>query len=165
MYLLDTPIVLELRGAKTSGADAKLSAWAGGVPRQSLFLSALSLLELETGATRLAAGRDKAGAAALRDWIEGPVARAFEGRVLALDAAVMRRAARLGYADMRDALLAATALEQGLTLVTRKAAAFKTGKVKLFNPSGYTPEPDSLDDWRQATKGPSPWLRGLFNRS
>jgi len=53
MYLLDSQVVLELRKAKAGRTDAGLATWATGVSRQNLFLSALSLLELENGAARV----------------------------------------------------------------------------------------------------------------
>ncbi|WP_116092120.1 PIN domain-containing protein [Sphingomonas crusticola] len=164
MYLLDTPVVLELRKAKAGRTDAGLATWAAGVSRQNLFLSALSLLELESGALQVER-QDKAAGAALHEWIDGPVMAAFDGRILAVDAAVVRRRARLPYADARDALLAATAIEHGLTLVTRRTAAFKAGRVKLFNPWGYTPEDADDADWRQAARSGPVWLKNLFVRA
>lgn len=164
MYLLDTELVLELRNARAGRTDAGFAAWASGVPRQDLFLSALSLLELETGAQQVEQ-RDKPGGEALRRWIDEQVMVAFDGRILPVDAAVVRRRARLPYADARDGLIAATALEHGLTLVTRHAAAFKAGRIKLFNPWGYTPDDEDGGDWRQAARTGSLWLRNLFVRS
>jgi predicted nucleic acid-binding protein len=164
MYLLDTPVVLELRKAKAGRTDAGLATWATGVARQNLFLSALSLLELENGAAR-AERQDKAGGAALRGWIADQVMPAFEGRILPVDAAVVRRRAQLTIADTRDALLAATAIEHGMTLVTRQTAAFKSGRVKLFNPWGYTPEDEDDVDWRQAARTGPVWLKNLFVRA
>ena len=165
MYLLDTPVVAELRKAKAGRTDAGLTAWAGGVSRQNLFLSALSLLELEQGASRLER-QDKAAGAAVRGWIDKQLMAAFEGRILGVDAAVVRRRAVLPIADTRDALLAATAAEHGLTLVTRNAAAFKGARVKLFNPWGYSPEAVEEDeDWRQAGRSGPLWLKNLFVRT
>lgn len=164
MYLLDTPVVLELRKAKAGRTDAGLATWAGGVSRQNLFLCALTLLELENGAARIAK-QDKAGAAAQRAWIADQVVPAFEGRILAIDAPVVRRRAQLTLTDTRDALLAATAIEHGLTLVTRQTAAFKGTRVKLFNPWGYTPEDEDDADWRQAARTGPVWLKNLFVRA
>ena len=164
MYLLDTPVVLELRKAKAGRTDAGLATWAAGVSRQNLFLSALSLLELENGARRTEK-QDKSGAAALRGWIADQVMPAFEGRILAVDAPVVRRRAQLALPDTRDALLAATAIEHGLTLVTRQTAAFKGTRVKLFNPWGYQPEDEEDTDWRQAARTGPVWLKNLFVRA
>lgn len=163
MYLLDTGVVLELRKARAGRTDAGLSGWAAGVPRQSQFLSALSLLELQTSAQRLAA-RDKAGGVALQAWVANQVMRAFDGRILPVDAAVVRRRATLPYADTRDGLLAATALEHSLTLVTRDTTAFKGGRVKTFNPWGYAPAAEDMD-WGQASRTGPLWLKNLFIRS
>lgn len=165
MYLLDTPVVLELRKARRGDADAGLIAWAAGVDRQSLFLSALTLVELDNVASRRTR-KDKNGGRALRRWIDEQVTRAFDGRILAIDAAVARRRVELGYADPRDGLLAATAVEHRLTLVTGDAAAFKTGRIKLFNPWAYDPDMDDEEaDWRQAAKTGPLWLKNLFIRT
>jgi len=164
MYLLDTDIVFELRKAKTGGTDEGLARWAAGVARSSLFISAITLLELEAGAARVER-KDKAAGLALRSWLNDQVSVAFEGRVLPVDAAVVRGRGRLPLADARDALLAATALEHGLTLVTRDVAAFKVNRLKLFNPWGYKPEAlDDSEDWGQAAKASSQWLRNIFVR-
>lgn len=165
MYLLDTQIVLELRRAKAGRTDAGLTSWAAGVTPQSLFISALTLLELEATIERLER-KDKTAGAALRTWLGQRVMTAFEGRILPIDAAVASRRARLPYADPRNALLAATAVEHGLTLVTRDAAAFRAGRVKTFNPWGYAPAPAEEDaDWRQVARTGPLWLKNLFIRS
>lgn len=164
MHLLDTDVVWELRGAKAGRADAGLTNWIAGQAHNSLFVSALALAELAAGALQVER-TDKAAAAAIRHWIEGPVTKAFDGRVVLVDAAVARRAMALGYADLRDGLVAATALEHGLTIATRHPAAFRTGKVKTFNPWGYAPEPILDDaDWRQASRSGPLWLKSLFVR-
>ncbi len=164
MYLLDTDIVFELRNAKAGGTDAGLAAWAAGAPKASLFISAVTLLELETAVSQ-AERRDKAAGAVLRAWLDGPVAQAFEGRILPVDAAVARGRGRVALTDSRDALLAATALEHGLTLVTRHVAAFKVNRLKVFNPWGYKPDaPDDGEDWGVAAKAGSQWLRNIFVR-
>jgi toxin FitB len=90
MYLLDTPVVFELRKARAGDADPGLAAWAASVARERLFLSAISLVELEAIVERTAR-LDKAGGAALRGWIDNQLVPAFEGHILALDAAVARR--------------------------------------------------------------------------
>ncbi|WP_454715373.1 PIN domain-containing protein [Caulobacter segnis] len=165
MHLLDTDVVFELRNAKAGTTDAGLAVWAARAARSSLFVSTLTLLELET-ATARAERKDKAKGAALRDWLDNRVAPAFEGRILSIDAAVVRRRAHVPLADSRDALLAATALEHGLTLATRDPAAFaKVPRLKVFNPWGYKPEAlDDEEDWGQAAKAGTQWLRNIFVR-
>jgi len=165
MYLLDTPIVLELRKAKAGQTDPGLISWAGAIARQNLYISAITLLELETSVGQLER-KDPLAGAGLRAWLTEQVDRAFEGHVLPVDAAVVRRRALLHYADARDALIAATALEHGLTLVTRNLAAFKSGRVKLFNPWGYKAQTaEDEADWRQVAKTGPLWLKNLFIRS
>lgn len=164
MYLLDTDIVFELRNAKAGATDPGLAAWAAAAPKAGLFISALTLMELETAAVQ-AERRDKAAGAVLRAWLDTQVATAFDGRVLPIDAAVVRARSRVTLTDARDALLAATALEHGLTLITREVAAFKVNRLKVFNPWGY--KPDALDDgedWGLAAKAGSQWLRNIFVR-
>jgi predicted nucleic acid-binding protein len=165
MYLLDTPIVAELRKAKTGQTDQGLIGWAAGVAQQNLFISALCLLELETGVAQ-AERRDKVAAEGLRTWLDTHVPRAFEGRVLAVDGTVARRRAQVAITDARDALMAATAQVHGLTIVTRNVAAFKSGKVKLFNPWGFRPDAaaDDTSDWREGTRTGPLWFKNLFLR-
>lgn len=165
MYLLDTGVVFELRNARAGQSDPRFASWATGLARQSLFISALTLLELDSGVARTAQ-RDKVAGVALRQWIDNQVLGAFDGRILPVDTAVVRRRAQLPYADARDGLLAATAVEHGLTLATRHPGAFKAGRVKLINPWAYTAEAAEEDgDWRQAAKSGPLWLKNLFVRA
>ena len=163
MHLLDTPIVLALRAARTPAADPGITAWATAVSRQSLFISAITLHDLE-GQAAQAGQQDKGAGALWRTWIDDHVMRAFKERVLSIDARVVRRAAQLGYEDQRDGLLAATALEHGFTLVTLRPRAFKGGRVKLLDPRGYVAEA-GVDDWRQAARASPGWVRNLFLRN
>jgi toxin FitB len=165
MHLLDTDLVFELRNAKTGATDPGLAAWAGAAARSSLFISALTLLELETAAAR-AERKDKVQGPRLREWLDSRVLPAFDGRVLAIDAAVVRRRTHVPLTDGRDALLAATALQHGLTLATRDTATYaKVPRLKLFNPWGFKPETlDDDEDWGQAAKAGTQWLRNIFVR-
>ncbi|MDB5679325.1 PIN domain-containing protein [Sphingomonas bacterium] len=163
MHLLDTPIVAALRNARAGQADPGITAWASGIARESLFISVITLHELEAQAGQVAR-KDRSGGAQWRAWLDDHVMRAFDGRVLSVDAAVVRRAAQLGYVDQRDGLLAATALEHGFTLVTLRPRAFKAARVKLFDPTGFVPE-TAVDDWRQAARAAPVWVKNLFVRS
>lgn len=136
MYLLDTHVVSELRKAKTGKADANVRIWAECVSALSLFLSAITILELETGIL-LIERRDPSQGAALRSWLDLQVLPAFSGRILAVDTAVALRCARLHVPDPRsdrDALIAATALVHGLIIVTRNVADFAPTGVPILNP-------------------------------
>ena len=135
MYLLDTNVVSELRKAGAGKADANVVAWAAKVPVPSLFLSAISIMELETGVL-LIGRRDAAQGKVLRTWLERNVLPAFEGRVFAIDTAVARRCAALHAPDRRsdrDAFIAATALVHGMTVVTSNVADFDSLDVSLYN--------------------------------
>ncbi|NMQ21487.1 type II toxin-antitoxin system VapC family toxin, partial [Candidatus Competibacter phosphatis] len=130
MYLLDTNVVSELRRAKAGKADPHVVAWAASVPVVSLFLSVVTVLELEWGVLRIER-RDPAQGALLRAWLEERVLPAFSERMLPVDVAVARRCARLHVPDPRserDALIAATALTHGLIVATRNGADFRADR-------------------------------------
>ncbi|WP_084579241.1 PIN domain-containing protein [Sphingomonas azotifigens] len=162
MYLLDTPVLFELRKARSGGADPRVAAWAGDVPREQLFVSALALAEIEALAARAPRGEQ---AGAVRRWIDDQLVPAFGNHVLPVDTAVARRRGQVGLASDRRALVAATALEHGLTLVTFDAAAYRGVRLKLFDPRRYDPDA-AVDDWRAAAARSGPlWFRNLFLRS
>jgi predicted nucleic acid-binding protein len=134
MYLIDTNIVSELR--KGARADRHVVTWTNSVPPGALFISAVTLLELEKGVL-LAERRDRKQGAMLRAWLDDQVQPAFSGRVMAFDATVALRCAALHVPNPRpdrDAMIAATALVSGLTVVTRNVADFAGCGVPLINP-------------------------------
>jgi predicted nucleic acid-binding protein len=136
MYVLDTNVISELRKAASGRADKNVTAWARGVVPFALYLSAITILELELGTLQIER-RDHAQGAVLRAWLNTRVLPAFDGRVLAIDAAVAKRCAGLHVPDPRgerDALIAATALVHGMTIVTRNVRDFETTGVRIVNP-------------------------------
>lgn len=136
MYVLDTNVVSELRKIRLGRADKNLAGWAEGVDPADLYLSAITVQELEIGVL-LAERRDPAQGALLRTWLEGHVLPAFAGRILPVDSAVAQRSAALHVPDprpFRDSLIAATALVHGMTIVTRNLADFPAFGVLLLNP-------------------------------
>jgi predicted nucleic acid-binding protein len=136
MYLLDTNVVSELRKAKTGKADRHVIVWANAVQASSLFLSAITILELELGVL-LVERRDPVQGGVLRSWLDTHVLPAFAGRVLPIDIEVARRCALLHMPDPRaerDALIAATALVHGMAVVTRNADDFAATGVRIINP-------------------------------
>lgn len=136
MFLLDTNVVSELRKAKAGKADVKVVAWAGSVPYGSLFISAITVLELEMGVL-LVERRNPAQGAILREWLEKHVVPAFHDRILPIDVTVAQRCARFHIPTPtaeRDALIAATALVHGMTVVTRNIGDFQPTGAPLLNP-------------------------------
>ena len=126
MFVLDTNVVSELRKVRAGKADPGVSEWASGVPWGQLFLSCITVQELEHGVL-LAERADPAKGRVLRRWLDGSVISVFEQRVLAVDATVARRAAALHVPDpapFRDALIGATALVHQMTVVTRNVKDF-----------------------------------------
>ncbi len=141
MFVLDTNVVSELRKAGHGKADAQVMEWADHADASTLYISAITVLELETGVL-LMERRDATQGAALRAWFNDQVLVEFKDRVLAIDTAVAKRCAGLHVPDRRaerDALIAATALVHGMTVVTRNAGDFSATGVPLFNP--WTPAP------------------------
>jgi predicted nucleic acid-binding protein len=136
MYVLDTNVVSELRKAGAGRADPGVTRWARSVPAASLYLSAISVLELERGVL-LVERRDRDQGRALRSWFDRQVIPAFEGRILPVDVHVARRCARLHVPDPmaeRDALIAATALVHAMAVATRNVADFAASGVEVINP-------------------------------
>lgn len=136
MYLLDTNVVSELRKAKSGKASPKVVDWARGVSPSSLYISAITVLEIELGIL-LIERKDAAQGGQLRAWMNGHVLPSFADRILPVDTAVALRCARLHVPDPgaeRDMLIAATALVHGFTLVTRNVVDFKGLELQVLNP-------------------------------
>lgn len=136
MYLLDTNVISELRKAKSGKANANVIKWAKGCSSSGLFLSVISILELETGVLQVER-RDPAQGAMLRSWLNAHVLPAFLERILYIDIAVAQCCAKLQVPDPRSdrySLIAATALVHGMTVVTRNICDFEKTGVELFNP-------------------------------
>ena len=125
MVLLDTNVVSEVRKVRLGTADPNVARWSETLDTAALFISIVTIHELEIGIL-LAERRDPPLGAIFREWLETRVLSAFAGRILPLDVAVARRAAKLHVPDPRpinDAFIAATALVHGLTVATRNLAA------------------------------------------
>lgn len=136
MYLLDTNVVSELRKAKSGKANSGVLAWASTVSANSLYLSVITILELEVG-TLLVERRDHAQGQMFRDWLNDYVLPVFSNRILPIDIAVAQQFAKLHVPQPRgdrDALIAATALTHRMTVVTRNVSDFAPMGVALNNP-------------------------------
>ena len=136
MFVLDTNVVSELRRVRSGKADARVAKWAERVDAADLFLSAMTILELELGVLQVER-RDASQGALLRSWLDKQVLPEFSGRILPVDTAVAQCCARLHVPDPRserDALIAATALTHGMTIVTRNVADMAPTGVPMLNP-------------------------------
>ena len=136
MFLLDTNVVSELRKAGGGRIDARVAAWIAARDAAGFYISALTLMELEIGILRIER-RDSEQGGRLRRWMDDHVLPAFEARILPVDSAVALACARLHVPDPRaerDALIAATAIVHGMTVVTRDIAGFEATGVRFVNP-------------------------------
>lgn len=136
MYVLDTNVVSELRKVRAGKADPNVAAWTETVDAADLFVSVITIMELELGVLSIER-KDAAQGTMLREWLEQQVLPEFSGRTLVIDMAVALCCARLHVPDKhgeRDALIAATALVHGMTVVTRNVADFQSTGVTLLNP-------------------------------
>ncbi|CDH20865.1 Putative plasmid stability protein StbB (PIN domain) [Xenorhabdus bovienii str. kraussei Quebec] len=141
MYVLDTNVMSELRKIRAGKADPNMAKWAESVDAADLFVSAITIMELELGIL-LIERKDTTQGAMLRAWLEQHVLPEFSERTLPVDTAVAQRCARLHVPDKcseRDALIAATALVHGMTVVTRNVADFQPTGVTILNP--WEPNP------------------------
>lgn len=134
MYLIDTNVISELR--KQARADPNVKKWSRQVDPLTLFISVVTVFELEHGVL-LIERRDPAQGRHLRCWLDDQVMPFFSGRVLSFDEADARRCAALHVPDAhpyRDAMLAATAAGRNLVLVTRNVKDFDGTGIALLNP-------------------------------
>ena len=136
MFVLDTNVVSELRKLGDGRADARVIAWISGQDAASFYISALTLMELEIGILRIER-RDAGQGERLRRWMDRRVLPEFRERTLPVDTAVALKCARLHVPDPRaerDALIAATAMVHGMTVVTGNLADFEATGVTLIDP-------------------------------
>ena len=135
-YLLDTCVISEVVRKKP---EPDVVAWLAAQDEDHLFMSVLTLGELHKGIARL---DDPARQSTLEAWVDGDLRRRFTGRIIPVDAEIGARWGRISGTAERsgrvipviDGLLAATALENGLTLVTRDVSHMEPAGVDLFNP-------------------------------
>lgn len=136
MYLLDTNVISELRKVGSGRANTSVALWADSVNAADLYISVITVQELEIGVA-LALRRDAQHGVVLRNWMDRHVLPAFKNRILPVDLAVAQLSAQLNVPDprpVRDGLIAATALVHAMTVVTRNVADFQPCGVSLINP-------------------------------
>jgi hypothetical protein len=136
MYLLDTNVISELRKSADGRINKGVQSWAEAIFPELMFISAITVLELEIGVLQIER-RDKKQGAVLRRWLNQNVLPAFSERVLPVDLAVAQRCASLHVPNPkseRDAMIAASAIESRMTIVTRNVSDFSQSGVKVFDP-------------------------------
>ena len=136
MYVLDTNVLSELRKQRAGKADLNVMKWSASVDAADLFISVISIMELELGVLSVER-KDAVQGAMLRRWLNHQVIPEFSGRILDVDTRIALRCAQLHVPNKcgeRDALIAATALIHGMTVVTRNVADFESSGVRMINP-------------------------------
>lgn len=135
-FLLDTNVVSEFARPKP---DERVVDWTAGTDESLVFLSVLSLGEIRKGIERLQAGRRRSQ---LELWLELDLRSRFRDRILPIDEEIADRwgtitalaAAQGRPVPVVDGLLAATAIQHNLTLVTRNGSDFAGTGVPTLNP-------------------------------
>lgn len=134
MYILDSNVISELRQGKAN-PNRNVRAWAAQRQANELYLSAISVLELDMGARQMER-KDTAQGSILRTWVERVLGE-FEGRILAFSGATALICAPLHVPDkksFRDSMIAATALEHRFAVVTRNVGDFQWPGLKVVDP-------------------------------
>lgn len=136
MFLLDTNVVSELRKVGSDRVNPQVEQWAKATPGGQTFISVVTVFELERGVLLLER-RDQAQGKVLRQWLNEHVLPGYAERIIPISVNIAKRCALLHVPDPMpdyDALIAATALEHGLTVATRNTVDFEKTGVKLLNP-------------------------------
>jgi len=136
MFIIDTNVISEIRKKGSGKADQNVIKWAESVDSSEIFLSSITILEIEIGIL-IAERKDKKKGAIFREWLHNIVIPEFKDRVLSFGLEEFLRCASLHVPDKcseRDSIICATAIVHNMTVVTRNVKDFPKGKVKLLNP-------------------------------
>lgn len=139
MLLLDTHVVSELRKVGSNRVNPQVENWAHSTPDEQTFISVITIFELERVLPLMERRDSTPGSIILRRWLNDHVLSSYAGRIIPMNVGIAKRCALLHVPDPMsdyDAIIAATALEHGLTVVTRNIGDFETAGVKLLNPFG-----------------------------
>ena len=134
MFLVDTDVLSALR--RPHVADPAVVAWSAETDGEDMYISAMTVFELELGVRRCER-KDAIQGEILRTWLSRNLLPKFQDRILPMDAAVAQRCAALHIPDprpQRDGFIAATALVHGLIVVTRNVRDYTPMGVRFFNP-------------------------------
>lgn len=137
MYVLDTNVISEMRKARMRRGHPSLSAWAMTVELEDLYLSVITIQELEIGVLRAERSRDPRKGEVLRRWLTEYVLPNFRERILPVDLKIALRAAAMHEQrthQVTDALIASTAWAHSFIMVTRNTEHFRDAGVHLLNP-------------------------------
>ena len=132
MYLLDTNVISEMRKFRTGRGDLRVQEWASRQSHSDLFLSAITIFEMEVGVRKMMR-KDQTQGRLLEEWLHVRVLREFRERIVRVDTEIALRCAALHIlvtAPYRDSLIAATGLVHGFTVVTRNVKDFERMGVK-----------------------------------
>jgi predicted nucleic acid-binding protein len=136
MPLLDTNVISELRKLPSGKADLGVQEWAKSVSLSDMYLSTITVFELEMGVLRIKR-KDSAQAKVLHDWLHRVVLPDFEGRILEIGTEISLLCAALhvpASKSLRDSFIAATASVHGMAVVTRNVKDFEPMGVTVLNP-------------------------------
>jgi len=136
MYVLDTNVISELRRIRLGRGNPGVTTWLEAVNPDELYLSAISIEELEIGVL-LVERRDPAQGRILRKWLNFYILPEFSRRILPIDTSIVLRSAGFHVPNphpVRDGLIAATALIHGMTVVTRNVVHFEATGAAVINP-------------------------------
>lgn len=138
MYLIDTNVISEIRKIHSGRADEGVVKWAQSCPKNLMYISVITLLELERGTLSTELKDPKQGSV-YRRWLEQTVKSEFDNKILAIDTDTVLLCAKMQVPDKKslaDSLIAATAIQHNFIVVTRNTQDFVNTGAKLLNPFG-----------------------------
>ncbi|KMK51578.1 twitching motility protein PilT [[Actinobacillus] muris] len=136
MYLLDTNILSELRKFHNNTIDENVRKWFEQIMPSQTYISVISLMEIQMGIS-LKKRKDVLQAAHLQQWFNDMLLPLYQTRTLPINAEIALSCAELHIPNRRslnDTLIATTAIQHKLTLVTRNTKDFQGLKLRLLNP-------------------------------